>query len=402
MDFLTYRQALAQPLQGAELPFQADEFAARLARTRILMKEAGRDALLLTDPADIFYLTGYHTFEVSVHTALVVTTERVVLQVPSIETGPAVVTATVDEIIGYRWESLDEVIAPLAEVLAPYRAIGLDAFSAGLRFGVIQALQTRLGSGRFYSDGGALLDGQRLVKREVELACLRESARITAAGLAAAEAIIAPGMTDNDIAAEGAKMLLAEGSEFMSLQPIVTSGRRISVIHVNHKRTPIAAGVPVFLEFGSAYQRYTAPMMRTAVAGRASADMQAVRDICRGMFESLTSAMHPGNTFDDAARAAEAVLAPHAERLFFSGVFGYAVGAQFPPSWVEGTGYIARGQERTFEENMVFHLPLCLRLPGQWGIGISDTVQVTRQGGVPLTDNDWQINERIDARFHKD
>ena len=97
------------------------------------MQQAGRDALLLTDPADIFYLTGYHTFEVSVHTALVVTPERISLQVPSIETGPAVVTAMVDEIIGYRWEGIDEVIAPLADVLAPYHAIGLDMFSAGLR-----------------------------------------------------------------------------------------------------------------------------------------------------------------------------------------------------------------------------------------------------------------------------
>jgi Xaa-Pro aminopeptidase len=43
---------------------------------------------------------------------------------------------------------------------------------------------------------------------------------------------------------------------------------------------------------------------------------------------------------------------------------------------------------------MVFHLPLCLRLPGQWGIGLSDTVRVTPEGGQPLTDNDWQLAER--------
>lgn len=42
---------------------------------------------------------------------------------------------------------------------------------------------------------------------------------------------------------------------------------------------------------------------------------------------------------------------------------------------------------------MVFHLPLCLRLPGQWGIGISDTVQVTAGGGVALTDNDWELTQ---------
>ncbi|TFH88519.1 aminopeptidase P family protein [Billgrantia azerbaijanica] len=393
MDHLAYRHVLAEHLAGSELPFPPAEFATRRERVRRAMGAAGLEALLLTDPADLFYLTGYHTFEVSVYACLVVTPERLVLQVPSIETGPAVVTATVDEILGYRWENLEEVIDPLAETLAPCRTIGLDAFGAGLRFGVIRELRSRLGAGRFRDDGGALLDAIRIVKTPAELDCLRESARLTAVGLDAAVAAIQPGVTDNEVAAEGARALLAAGSEFMSLQPIVTTGARSSTIHVNHKRTLIGEDEPVFLEFGAAYQRYTAPMMRTAVAGRASAEMQAVRDLCRALYETLLGELRPGNTFDAAARAAEAVLAPQAERLFFSGVFGYAVGAQFPPSWVEGTGYIARGQSREFAENMVFHLPLCLRLPGQWGIGLSDTVRVTPTGGEALTHNDWQLRE---------
>jgi len=80
-----------------------------------------------------------------------------------------------------------------------------------------------------------------------------------------------------------------------------------------------------------------------------------------------------------------------AERAFFSGVYGYTVGIQFPPSWVEGSGYIARGVEREFAENMVFHLPLMLRIPGEWGIGMSNTVRVTEQGGEPLTRNDLRL-----------
>ncbi|CBV41537.1 M24 family metallopeptidase [Halomonas elongata] len=391
MDYQAYRQALAATQQGSELTFMPQEFTARRREVRRRMRQMGIDALLLTDPADLYYLTGYHSFEVSVHACLVVTAERLVLQVPSIETGPAVVTAMVDEILGYRWESIDEVVEPLAETLAPHGVIGLDAFNAGLRHGVIGELQARLGAARFRNDGGELLDGVRIVKSAAELECLRESARITSLGLGAAEAIIEPGVTDNQVAAEGARAMLAAGSEFMSLQPIVTSGHRSGTIHVNHKRRTIEQDEPVFLEFGAAFQRYTAPMMRTVVAGQPSRDMLALGELCREIGETLCTAMRPGNTFDEAARAAEAVLASQSERAFFSGVFGYAVGAQFPPSWVEGTGFIARGQVRAFESDMVFHLPLCLRLPGEWGIGLSDTVRVTPEGGVALTDNDWRL-----------
>ncbi|ATJ84058.1 M24 family metallopeptidase [Halomonas beimenensis] len=393
MDHHAYRQALAATLAGHEQPFPEAELEARCRRLRERMAGVGLEALLLTDPADLHYLTGYHTFEVSVHACLVVTAERLVLQVPSIETGPAVVTARVDEVIGYRWEGLEEVVDPLAELLTPFRAIGLDAMSAGLRHGVVSALQARLGAERFRVDGGALLDRLRIVKSDFELACLRESARLSGLGIRAAREVIAPGVSDQAVAAEGARAMLAAGSEFMSLQPIVTTGARSGTIHVNHKRRIIGADEPVFLEFGAAYQRYTAPMMHTVVAGRASAEMQALRDACREIFEALCRAMRPGNSFDAAARAGEASLAPLADRVFFSGVFGYAVGAQFPPSWVEGTGFIARGQTRAFEADMVFHLPLCLRLPGRFGVGMSDTVRVTPAGGEPLTDNPWELHE---------
>jgi Xaa-Pro aminopeptidase len=392
MDYHHYRTALTETLAQSEVPFPAAEYQVRLDNVRQAMAEQGLEALLLTDPADINYLTGYHTFEVSVHACLVCTQEKLVLQVASIETGAAVVTARVDEIIGYRWENLDEIITPLADLLTPCQHIGIDGWSSGLRFGVIDALIQAMGRERF-SEAGALVDAIRIVKSPAELEMLQESARITALGLETAIQSIRPGMTDNDIAAIGAKALLENGSEFMSLQPIVTSGHRIGVIHVNHKRRVIQPNEPVFLEFGAAYQRYTAPMMRTAVTGAPNAALSATRDLCRSIFEALCDTMRPGNSFDAAAQAADALLAPQRDQYFFSGVFGYAVGAQFPPSWVEGTGFIAKGQSRTFEANMVFHLPLCLRVPGQWGVGISDTVVVTEQGAKPLTSNDWQLFE---------
>lgn len=102
--------------------------------------------------------------------------------------------------------------------------------------------------------------------------------------------------------------------------------------------------------------------------------------------------MVPGQTFDSAARAGEQALEPLADEVFFSGVFGYTVGAQFPPSWVEGSGFIARGESSVFQPGMVFHLPICLRIPGQWGIGCSDTVLVGKDGAEPLTSNPWRLD----------
>ena len=392
MDFNAYQKALSSQLRGLECPFPEQEFTERLARVRDRMAQEDFGALLLTDPSDIFYLTGYSTFEVSVHVALVVTQEDVLLQVPSIEMGPAMITTRVARVIGYRWEGIGEVLEPLVQILNDgVETVGIDAWHGSLRQGVLEGLKARMAGVRFLNNGG-LLKQIRIVKSDAEIGFLRESARITSEGLQAAVAAIRPGVTDNDIAAEGARALLAAGSEFMSMQPIVVTGRRSSVIHCNHKRTLVQKGDPVFLEFGSAWNRYTAPMMQTVVAGaEPSAEMRRVHDGCRRIVDTLLASVRPGVTFDQAAQDAENSLQPLAGKVFFSGVFGYTVGAQFPPSWVEGSGFIARGGNMEFRPGMVFHLPICLRIPGQWGIGCSETILVTEGGAEPITDNPWTL-----------
>lgn len=392
MDFIAYQKTLAIELRGRECPFPQSEYNQRLERVRAKMAAEGIDALLLTDPSDLFYLTGYSTFEVSVHVALVVTAEQLTLQVPSIETGPAMVTTRVDNVIGYRWESVGDVLAPLARSLGGQGGrVGVDYWHGSLRQGVLEGLKQRLPD-TWFVDASRLLKGIRIVKSPAEIDCLRQSAGITGQGIEAAAAAVRPGMKDNDIAAAGAEALLKGGSEFMSMQPIVTVGSRSSVIHTNHKRYMVEEGDVVFLEFGAAWQRYTAPMMRSVVAGEPTARMRSVFDGCRGVVDALQAVMKPGVTFDAAARAAEKAMAPLADEVFFSGVFGYTVGAQFPPSWVEGSGFIARGESAVFQPGMVFHLPICLRVPGQWGIGCSDTVLVGESGAEPLTSNPWRLD----------
>lgn len=391
MDFNAYQTALSSAARGAECPFPPAEFEQRLAKVRAGMTRDDISALLLTDPSDIFYLTGYSTFEVSVHVALVVKPSSLLLQVPSIEVGPAMVTTRVERVVGYRWEGIGEVLEPLVEALSGCEErVGIDFWHGSLRHGVIEGIRARLADIRFV-DSALLLKRVRIVKSAVELACLRRSAHITGLALNAAVAAVRPGMTDNDVAAVGAEALLAAGSEFMSMQPIVTVGFRSSIIHTNHKRFAIEQGDPVFLEFGAAWKRYTAPMMQTVVAGEPTRKMQQVFDGCRRVVDALRMAIRPEVGFDAAAEAAEKALAPLAGEVFFSGVFGYTVGAQFPPSWVEGSGFIARGQSSCFRPGMVFHLPLCLRVPGQWGIGCSETILVTESGAEPLTTNPWSL-----------
>ncbi|SOB76076.1 Xaa-Pro aminopeptidase [Marinobacter sp. LV10R510-11A] len=397
MDYRTYREKLQSKFPEPVLAFEPNEYEARLACVRQEMAKAGLDLLLLTEAGELCYLTGYTTFEVSVQCVLLVSSDRTVLFVPAIEIGPAVYLSRVDEVIGYPWQAPETVASELATQVrraagnsAPQ--IGFNPWAGSFRPGLLLALKNTLDTATFI-DFGALIDRVRLVKSPAEMAYLEESAAITGAGLDAAAAVVRAGVVDHEIAQAGANSMLGAGSEFMSMQPIVTTGVRSGIIHTNHAGYEVARGDVVFTEFGAVRRRYTAPMMRTAVVGKASAEIREFHSVCIDVLEAVMSAARAGSSSASAARAGEAALAPIVDRAFFSGVFGYPVGATFPPSWVAGSMFIATDNEAILEEDMVFHLPICLRKPGEFGVGFSETVRITATGAERITTNTLSLRE---------
>ncbi|GAB3675128.1 M24 family metallopeptidase [Salinisphaera aquimarina] len=395
MDYGEYRDRLLARFPSPSLAFAVEEYETRLSTLRAEMDRRGFDMLMLTDPAELCYLTGYTTFEVSVQCVLLVGAQRTVLFVPAIEVGPAVYLSRVDEVVGYAWESPGSAAGLLADRVvamtsAPSPRIGVSLWSNSLRPGLLDSLRATLADAQF-QDKGDFLDIQRLVKSPAELDYLAESAAMTGAGLDAAFKVIHDGAIDHHIAQAGADAMLARGSEFMSMQPIVTTGFRSGIIHTSHVGSTVARGDVVFTEFGAVKRRYTAPMMRTAVVGPASAEIREFHEVCLAVLDAVMQAARTGEPFASAAIAGEAALAPIADRAFFSGVYGYPVGAQFPPSWVTGSTFIARDCDAVFEDDMVFHLPICLRKPGEWGVGFSETVRITATGAERITTNDLAL-----------
>ncbi|WP_227520313.1 hypothetical protein [Marinobacter sp. LV10R510-11A] len=55
--------------------------------------------------------------------------------------------------------------------------------------------------------------------------------------------------------------------------------------------------------------------------------------------------------------------------------------------------FIATDNEAILEEDMVFHLPICLRKPGEFGIGFSETVRITATGAERITTNRLSLKE---------
>ncbi|MFP4570323.1 aminopeptidase P family N-terminal domain-containing protein, partial [Rhodosalinus sp.] len=56
-----------------DLPFSPAEYDRRLNRTRIAMEAAGLDAVVVSDPSNMAWLTGYDGWSFYVHQGVIVT-----------------------------------------------------------------------------------------------------------------------------------------------------------------------------------------------------------------------------------------------------------------------------------------------------------------------------------------
>ena len=215
---------------------------------------------------------------------------------------------------------------------------------------------------------------------------MREAGRMSVTGASASLKAIRPGVTDNDLAQVGYSTLIGAGSEFMSTDPIVTTGARASWHHTTFRRLPLNPGEVAFLEYSGCYHRYNAPIMRTGVLGEPSAEVRRIADAVEKTLNLVIENAKAGRTSHEVALAAHQGYAGMEDEMWFMGICGYSVGVGFPPTWADGAAFIAEGNDTVLEAGMTFHLPIMFRVPREFGVGMSETIAITEDGCEVLTE----------------
>lgn len=391
MDEQRYKNLLTKRSAATGVVFPKSEYEQRISQVRSRMREEGLDALLVTEHCNLFYLTGYYTFGSGNYACLVLPLGgEPTLQVCSLELAAAVVNTWVMDIAASVWQQQfgekfgagEQLAAIMKDKGLEDKRLGVEMSRRGLLVSVYQSLQLHLPRANLV-DASALVDELTYVKSALELDCLRKAGEYTAAGIEASYAAARSGATDNDIARAGYDAMIAAGSEFMSVQPIVTSGARSSFLHQTYRRTRIEADDIVFLEYSGCHHRYNAPLMRTIVTGKPTECMLRIADAVEQTLSSTIAALKPGRTFHDIAVCAKNAHAAVDDDMYFFGSYGYGVGIGFPPTW-GGSLHLTEGDERVLLQGMTLHLPIVFAVPGKFAVAFSETVVVTDDGCEPI------------------
>ncbi|SCK08525.1 Xaa-Pro dipeptidase [Variovorax sp. HW608] len=367
------------------MDFPAEEYRNRLQRTQQEMEKQGLPLLLLHQPENILYLSGFYTTGYfSYHALAVPSRGDPVLIVRDVEVPAAKDSSWIKSYTTYAdapdplpvW--LDAARRAIEGLGLGGGRIGVDEHSWFMTVERWKMLQAVLPHANVVAEP-RIVDHLRLVKSPREIEYLRGAARCVEAGVQAGIDAIAPGVIERDLGAAVFSAMVKAGSE-MPLSGIITSGARTNLIHGDYSDRRLEPGDNVYFEVSGIYHKYWTRIMRTATVGPASSEQLRVAEtILRTQSEAI-ALMRPGTPASVIDRACREPILASGLKDSYTNRVGYSLGLNYRPSAGEFIREFVPGVDWILQSGMVFHMLMMAA-----GMGFSETILVTDNGAERLT-----------------
>jgi Xaa-Pro aminopeptidase len=357
-----------------------DRVRAALAALEV---EASRpDALLVTTPANIRWLTGFTgsagVLLVSAGGALLATDGRyrtqAAEQLAAAGVGPAV-RLSIGGVVAQR-----EALAGEAGADA---VIGLEA--GDVTWAAVRTWEEALAPRELLPTQG-VVERLRTVKDPGEVVRMERAAAIADAALGSVLPLLAGAadgapLTEAQFAAALDHAMRVHGAEDRAFETIVASGPNSAKPHARPGARPIGRGDPVVVDFGATFDGYRSDMTRTfCVGGAPTGELATVFDVVAESQRAGVAAVAPGVTAGDVDKVCRDRIAEAGWGERFEHGTGHGVGLDIHEGPAVGSGSTAILQPGT-----VVTVEPGVYLPDVGGVRIEDTLVVTDRGSRPLT-----------------
>ena len=382
-------------MSAVTLHFPLAEYHRRIGLTRKAMAERGLDLIIVSDPSNMAWLTGYDGWSFYVHQGVLLGLEgEPVWWGRGMDAHGAKRTAFMghDNIVGYDdtyvqnpdkhpMEQLSGVIASRGWGRA---RIGVEMDNYWFTAAANQSLRMHLTDATF-SDCTGLVNWQRIIKSDHEVEFIRRAAKIADAMHAKVIELVEPGLKKNVLVAEIQKQAIlgADGhwGDYCAFVPMLPSGIDATAPHLTWDDRPFLNNEGTFFELGGCYRRYHAPLSRTVYLGKPPQKFLEAEKAVSEATQAGLDTCKPGTTCGEVAEAFFGTL----QKRGFSkdSRAGYSIGLSYPPDWGERTLSIRRGDKTVLQPNMTLHF-----MPALWlddgGLELSETILITASGAECL------------------
>jgi ectoine hydrolase len=380
-------------MNKATLHFERSEYDQRIAKIRQAMQQKGVELIIVSDPSNMAWLTGYDGWSFYVHQGVLLGLEgEPVWYGRGQDANGAKLTSFMshDNIIGYpdhyvqstERHAMDYLSERISERGWGKANIGVEMDNYWFSAAAFASLLKHLPNAKF-SDTTGLVNWQRAVKSPQELDYMRKAARIVERMHQRIFDKVEPGIRKCDLVADiyDAALRYDEtigiGGDYPAIVPLLPSGEDASAPHLTWNDQPMKSGEGTFFEIAGVYRRYHCPLSRSVFLGKPTkAFLDAEKAVLEGMDAGLEVAK-AGNLCEDIAHAFFGVLKKYG--IEKDNRTGYPIGMSYPPDWGERTMSLRPGDKTVMEENMTFHFMTGLWMD-DWGFEITESIIIGEHG----------------------
>jgi ectoine hydrolase len=361
------------------------------------------EVLLVSDPANMNYLTGYDGWSFYVHQGVVIAIDQdepIWFGRQQDSNGARLTTwLTPENIYGYADHYVQSNLKHPMEFVAQLlktknwekRNLGVEMDNYYFTAMCLEQLRALLPQARI-SNANGLINWVRVIKSEQEIVYMKMAARIVENAMQTAVDAIAPGVREADAAA---KVLYAQISgtddftgDYSAIMPIMPSGVRTSTAHLSWTDRTYESGEIVLLELSGCKHRYHAPLSRTVMIGKPPRELEDIAGVVIDGLNQTLDFIKPGVTAEEVEQKWRSAIA--GSRVVKESRIGYSYGLNYPPDWGEHTISLRPGDKNILKPNMTLHV-----MPGIWldqfGFECSEPIRVTQTGCEPFVKFDRRL-----------
>jgi len=322
------------------------------------------ESMLVTHPADWYYLTGFTgesgALVVSQRGTTLITDGRFVGQAKAESAGIAVVQQK-----GSLFESTGEFLAG-----SKAKSMGFEA----TQLSVSQYRILRKAAGRGcckWKPAAGLVASMRMHKDAREVAVMRRAAILAGRVMEETIPLLKAGVREFEVAAEIEYQMRKRGASGAAFETIVAFGERAALPHARPTAKRLKKNEFVVLDLGAILAHYCSDITRTFYYGKAPERVRHWYKAVQDAQVAAIAAVKNGVLCGDVDAAARQVLEREGLGKYFLHSTGHGLGLE-----VHEEPRIARGQKKRLEAGNVVTIEPGIYLEGVGGIRIEDDVAV--------------------------
>ncbi|MBI4335294.1 MAG: aminopeptidase P family protein [Candidatus Omnitrophica bacterium] len=342
----------------------------RLVRFKDLLRKRGIGAFLVTDPKNIYYLSGFRDdtscLLITGDRDFIITDFRYSEDARSIPGFTALLT-------GGRLDAKNILKKTLNDL--EINTLGFE--SSHLSYNRANILKTYLKKDAISlkaADSG-LINRLRVCKDRFEIDQIKRCVQIAKRSLASLKKELRAGLTERLLARILENRIRDNGGDGCSFETIAASGVNSSRPHARPQDRPVEKNRHIIIDFGVMLNWYNCDLTRVVFLGKIEKLFTDIYNVCIGAQAAAIKKIKPGARAGDIDEAARRYISRKGFGKFFGHALGHGVGLD-----VHERPRLCPKANDIIRPNMIFTVEPGIYLEGRGGVRVEDMVLVTEKG----------------------